>query len=89
MRFASAAGFANGDEFFAHLRDAFDVLYAEGVAGQPKMLSVGLHCRIVGRPARAASLQRFLDHVRPTSGCGLRGASRSPSIGAVTHPPNV
>ncbi|UXA17495.1 allantoinase PuuE [Mycobacterium sp. SMC-4] len=64
MRFASAAGFANGDEFFAHLRDAFDVLYAEGVAGQPKMLSVGLHCRLVGRPARAAALQRFLDHVQ-------------------------
>ncbi len=64
MRFASPAGFANGDEFFAHLRDAFDVLYAEGVAGQPKMLSVGLHCRIVGRPARAAALQRFLDYVQ-------------------------
>jgi peptidoglycan/xylan/chitin deacetylase (PgdA/CDA1 family) len=64
MRFASPAGFANGDEFYAHLRDAFDVLYAEGVAGQPKMLSVGLHCRTVGRPARAASLQRFLDHVQ-------------------------
>jgi allantoinase len=64
MRFASPAGFANGDEFFAHLRDAFDVLYAEGESGQPKMLSVGLHCRIVGRPARAAALQRFLDHVQ-------------------------
>lgn len=64
MRFASPAGFANGDEFYAHLRDAFDVLYAEGVAGQPKMLSVGLHCRIVGRPARAAALMRFLDHVQ-------------------------
>ena len=64
MRFASPAGFANGDEFFAHLRDAFDVLYAEGEAGQPKMLSVGLHCRIVGRPARTAALQRFLDHVQ-------------------------
>ncbi|OBF28094.1 allantoinase PuuE [Mycobacterium sp. ACS4331] len=64
MRFASPAGFANGEEFFAHLRDAFDVLYAEGLAGQPKMLSVGLHCRLVGRPARAAALQRFLDHVQ-------------------------
>ncbi|MGK2854139.1 MAG: allantoinase PuuE, partial [Microbacteriaceae bacterium] len=64
MRFSSPAGFANGDEFYAHLRDAFDVLYAEGVAGQPKMLSVGLHCRLVGRPARAAALQRFLDHVQ-------------------------
>ncbi|QIV82906.1 allantoinase PuuE [Mycolicibacterium frederiksbergense] len=64
MRFSSPAGFANGDEFYAHLRDAFDVLYAEGVAGQAKMLSVGLHCRLVGRPARAAALQRFLDYVQ-------------------------
>lgn len=64
MRFASPAGFSNGEEFFAHLRDAFDVLYAEGMAGNPKMLSVGLHCRIVGRPARTAGLDRFLDHVQ-------------------------
>ncbi|KWX24661.1 allantoinase [Mycolicibacterium wolinskyi] len=64
MRFASPAGFSNGEEFFAHLRDAFDVLYAEGMAGNPKMLSVGLHCRLVGRPARTAGLERFLDHVQ-------------------------
>jgi len=64
MRFASPAGFANGDEFFAHLRDAFDVLYAEGAAGAPKMLSVGLHCRLAGRPARTRALERFLDHVQ-------------------------
>jgi len=64
MRFASPAGFPSGDQFFAHLRDAFDVLYAEGTAGSPKMLSIGLHCRIVGRPARAAALERFLDHVQ-------------------------
>ena len=59
MRFASPAGFSNGDEFFAHLRDAFDVLYTEGVDGSPKMLSVGLHCRLAGRPARTAALERF------------------------------
>lgn len=64
MRFASPAGFSNGEEFFAHLRDAFDVLYAEGMAGNPKMLSVGLHCRLAGRPARTAGLERFLDHVQ-------------------------
>ena len=64
MRFASPAGFSNGDEFFAHLRDAFDVLYAEGRAGSPKMLSVGLHCRLVGRPARTAALEKFLEHVQ-------------------------
>lgn len=64
MRFASPAGFSNGDEFFAHLRDAFDVLYTEGSEGSPKMLSIGLHCRLVGRPARTAALERFVDHVQ-------------------------
>jgi putative urate catabolism protein len=62
MRFASAQGFNSGDQFFAYLRDSFDVLYAEG-ADAPKMMSVGLHCRLVGRPGRLAALQRFLDHV--------------------------
>jgi putative urate catabolism protein len=63
MRFATAQGFNTGDQFYAYLRDAFDVLYAEG-AEHPKMLSVGLHCRLVGRPGRIAGLQRFLDHVQ-------------------------
>ncbi|MDP9167052.1 MAG: allantoinase PuuE [Actinomycetota bacterium] len=64
MKFVSTSGFPSGTEFFTHLRDAFDVLYAEGMAGAPKMLSVGLHCRLVGRPARIAALARFLDHVQ-------------------------
>jgi OHCU decarboxylase len=63
MRFATPQGFNAGDQFFAYLKDSFDVLYAEG-ATQPKMLSVGLHCRLVGRPGRAAALARFLDYVR-------------------------
>ncbi|HEY9883687.1 MAG TPA: hypothetical protein V6C98_08755, partial [Thermosynechococcaceae cyanobacterium] len=63
MRFASVQGFNSGDQFFAYLRDAFDVLYAEGDTA-PKMMSVGLHCRLVGRPGRAASLARFLDYVQ-------------------------
>jgi putative urate catabolism protein len=62
MRFASPQGFNSGDQFFAYLRDSFDVLYAEG-ATAPKMMSVGLHCRLVGRPGRMAALARFLDHV--------------------------
>jgi putative urate catabolism protein len=62
MRFVNAQGFGGGQEFVAYLRDAFDVLYAEGDSA-PKMMSVGLHCRLVGRPGRAASLMRFLDHV--------------------------
>jgi putative urate catabolism protein len=62
MRFATAQGFNSGTQFFDYLKDSFDVLYAEG-AEQPKMMSVGLHCRIAGRPGRAAGLQRFLDYV--------------------------
>ncbi len=63
MRFATSQGFNSGDQFFAYLRDAFDVLYAEGETA-PKMMSVGLHCRLVGRPGRAAALMRFLDYVQ-------------------------
>jgi peptidoglycan/xylan/chitin deacetylase (PgdA/CDA1 family) len=63
MRFATAQGFNSGEQFFIYLKDAFDVLYAEG-ADQPKMLSVGLHCRLAGRPGRAATLKRFLDYVQ-------------------------
>jgi putative urate catabolism protein len=62
MRFAAPQGFNSGTQFFEYLKDAFDVLYAEGESA-PKMLSIGLHCRIVGRPARLASLARFLDYV--------------------------
>ncbi len=63
MRFATAQGFNSGDQFFAYLRDSFDVLYGEGQAGSPKMMSIGLHCRLAGRPGRAAALARFLDYV--------------------------
>ena len=62
MRFATYQGFNSGDQFFTYLKDAFDVLYAEGETA-PKMMSVGLHCRISGKPGRAASLGRFLDYV--------------------------
>ena len=67
MRFAAMQGFNSGTQFFDYLKDAFDVLYAEGDPdglNAPKMLSIGLHCRIVGRPARAAALARFLDYVQ-------------------------
>jgi putative urate catabolism protein len=62
MRFINGQGFANGDDFFNYLKDAFDLLYAEGER-TPKMMSVGLHCRLVGRPGRAAALMRFLDYI--------------------------
>ncbi|QGZ41339.1 putative urate catabolism protein [Pseudoduganella flava] len=67
MRFAAMQGFNSGTQFFDYLKDAFDVLYREGDSNglnQPKMLSIGLHCRLVGRPARAAALARFLDYVQ-------------------------
>ena len=63
MRFALPQGFSHGDEFFEYLRDSFDVLYAEGDT-QPAMLSIGMHCRLLGRPGRMRALQRFLDHVQ-------------------------
>jgi OHCU decarboxylase len=62
MRFATPQGFNCGDQFYAYLKDSFDTLYAEGDVA-PKMLSVGLHCRLVGRPGRAAALARFIDYV--------------------------
>ncbi|WP_027865976.1 allantoinase PuuE [Massilia alkalitolerans] len=67
MRFAALQGFNSGTQFFDYLKDAFNVLYAEGDPNgldRPKMLSIGLHCRLVGRPARAAALARFLDYVQ-------------------------
>jgi peptidoglycan/xylan/chitin deacetylase (PgdA/CDA1 family) len=67
MRFASPQGFNSGTQFFDYLRDAFDTLYAEGAPSglnRPKMLSVGLHARLIGRPGRIAALERFLDYVQ-------------------------
>jgi peptidoglycan/xylan/chitin deacetylase (PgdA/CDA1 family) len=63
MRFATNQGFNTGDQFFSYLRDAFDVLYAEGLESA-KMMSIGLHCRLVGRPGRLRGLQRFLDYAQ-------------------------
>src|SRR5271165_5470632 len=67
MRFINAQGFGDANEFFAYLKDAFDVLHAEG-GRSPKMMSVGLHCRLVGRPGRAAALIRFLDYIAQRNG---------------------
>ena len=62
MRFATPQGFNTAEQFFTYLRDTFDALYAEG-EDSPKMMSVGMHCRLLGRPGRFVALQRFLDHV--------------------------
>ena len=67
MRFGLPQGFSHGEDFFTYLRDAFDVLYAEGDPNgldRPKMLSIGMHARLLGRPGRLRSLQKFLDHVQ-------------------------
>jgi len=63
MRFASSQGFNSGEQFYQYLKDSFDVLYAEGKA-TPRMMSVGLHCRLAGRPGRFAALERFLRYAR-------------------------
>ncbi|MEO1986945.1 MAG: allantoinase PuuE [Martelella sp.] len=64
MRFATPQGFNSGEQFFIYLKDAFDTLYDEGREGAPKMMSIGLHCRLVGKPGRLAGLRRFLDYVQ-------------------------
>lgn len=63
MRFVTAPGFANGEEYFTFLKDSFDCLYAEGRAGSPKMMSIGLHCRLVGQPGRLQGLKKFVDYI--------------------------
>ncbi len=64
MRFATAPGYTTGEQFFQYLKDAFDVLYAEGHDGAPKMLSIGLHNRLIGRPGKIAGLKRFIDYIQ-------------------------
>lgn len=64
MRFATAQGFNSGDQFYTYLKDTFDTLYAEGASGAPKMMNIGLHCRLAGRPGRLAALARFLDYAK-------------------------
>jgi OHCU decarboxylase len=64
MRFATAPGYIEGQQFFQYLKDSFDTLYAEGEQGSPKMFSIGLHCRLIGRPGKIAGLKRFLDYAQ-------------------------
>ncbi|WP_457648489.1 allantoinase PuuE [Profundibacter sp.] len=68
MRFATPQGFNSGDQFFAYLKDSFDALYIEGAARQAKMMSVGLHCRLVGRPGRVQALRRFIEYIQGFEG---------------------
>lgn len=86
MRFSSGQGFGTGVEFFDYLRDSFDVLYAEGEAGAPKMMSIGLHCRLAGRPGRAMAIKRFLDHARSHEGVWFATRLGIARHWAGTHP---
>ncbi len=68
MRFATAPGYVTSEQFYQYLKDSFDTLYAEGRDGAPKMMSVGLHCRLIGRPGKLAGLKRFLNHIKGFEG---------------------
>jgi OHCU decarboxylase len=87
MRFATAQGFNTGDHFEAYLRDSFDALYAEGAAGAAKMMSVGLHCRLVGRPGRVQGLKRFIDYAQSHEGVWFPRRIEIAEHWAAAHPP--
>ena len=87
MRFATAPGYIEGQQFFQYLKDAFDTLYAEGQAGAAKMMSVGLHCRLIGRPGKIAGLKRFLDYAQGHEGVWFPRRIDVARHWAATHPP--
>lgn len=89
MRFAIQAGFTNGDQFESYLRDSFDMLYAEGEACTPKMLSIGLHCRLAGRPGRAMALKRALDYMQSHDGVWFATRAEIADHWASKHPPKA
>ena len=86
MRFATAPGYTDGEQFYTYLKDSFDTLYAEGEAGQAKMFSVGLHCRLIGRPGKIAGLKRFLDYARSHEGVWFPRRIEIAEHWAKTHP---
>jgi OHCU decarboxylase len=86
MRFAIQAGFTTGDQFESYLKDSFDVLYQEGAEGAPKMMSIGLHCRIIGRPGRAAALKRVVDYMASHEGVWFATRQQIAQHWAQTHP---
>lgn len=86
MRFATPQGFNSGDQFEAYLKDSFDVLYEEGQAGAPKMLSIGLHCRLIGRPGRAAALKRAIDYMSSFDDVWFATREEIATHWAKTHP---
>ena len=89
MRFATAPGYIEGEQFFTYLRDTFDTLYAEGLAGSAKMFSIGLHNRLIGRPGKMAGLKRFLDYARGHEGVWFATRGEIAAHWAATHPPRA
>ncbi len=87
MRFATPQGFNAGDQFFNYLKDSFDTLYAEGQAGSAKMMSIGLHCRLIGRPGRVAALRRFMEYAKSHADVWFARRIDIAHHWAVTHPP--
>lgn len=86
MRFATAPGYTTGGQFFDYLKDAFDTLYAEGSDGRPAMMSVGLHCRLIGRPGKIAGLKRFIDYIAGFDGVWCPRRIDIAHHWAATHP---
>ena len=82
MRFATLQGFNSGDQFYSYLKDSFDVLYAEG----GRMMSIGLHCRLIGRPGRTAALQRFIDYANSHDGVWFATREEIADHWSATHP---
>ncbi|MCP5075938.1 MAG: allantoinase PuuE, partial [Rhodobacteraceae bacterium] len=89
MRFATPQGFNSGDQFYAYLKDTFDALYAEGEAGQARMMSIGLHCRLIGRPGRIMALKRFIEYAQSHADVWFARRVDIAEHWATTHPPRL
>ncbi|MBO6509860.1 MAG: allantoinase PuuE, partial [Roseibium sp.] len=87
MRFSVSPGWSDGEDFFNYLRNAFDTLYAEGEAGAPKMMSIGLHCRLAGRPGKIAALRKFVEHIQAHEGVWCPRRIEIARHWADQHPP--
>ena len=87
MRFSVSPGWSDGEDFFNYLRNSFDVLYEEGETDTPKMMSIGLHCRLVGRPGKIAALRKFIDHIQSHEGVWCARRIDIAEHWAEHHPP--
>ena len=87
MRFATPQGFNSGDQFYSYLKDTFDALYAEGQGGAAKMMSIGLHCRLIGRPGRVPALARFVDYIKGFEGVWTPRRIEIAEHWKAAHPP--